>query len=87
MEGGGCTRSGVLGVGMEAEGMEAEGMEAELDAVSATDHDAATSTADASVPRSHCGVDGGVASAAPTAARTGAAARGPSVPLAVNEPL
>jgi hypothetical protein len=55
MEGGGCTRSGVLGVGtdaegMEAEGMEAEGMEAELDAVSATDHGAATSTADASVP-------------------------------------
>jgi len=41
---------GMEAEGMEAEGMEAEGMEAELDAVSATDHGAATSTADASVP-------------------------------------
>jgi hypothetical protein len=71
MEGGGCTRSGVLGVGMVAE----------LDAASATDDGAAASTAVGSVLRSRptwrCGVDGGVASAAPTAARTGAAARGP----------
>ena len=71
MEGGGCPRSGVLGVGMVAE----------LDAASATDDGAAASTAVGSVPRSRptwrCGVDGGVASAAPTAARTGAAARGP----------
>jgi hypothetical protein len=71
MEGGGCTRSGVLGVGMVAE----------LDAASATDDGAAASTAVGSVPRSRptwrCGVDRGVASAAPTAARTGAAARGP----------
>ena len=71
MEGGCCTRSGVLGVGMVAE----------LDAASATDDGAAASTAVGSVLRSRptwrCGVDGGVASAAPTAARTGAAARGP----------
>ena len=82
MEGGDCTRSGVLGGGKDAGGKDAEGMEAEgMDAASATDDGATTSTAAASVPRSRptrrYGVDGGVASAAPTAARTGAAARGP----------